>query len=83
LPWCLGGGYLGAALSWKAILSFNATEMGLPSFAALPVEWAIGARIDADWNAADALRHTGDFHLPSCSSTAPSHICVSSPMAPL
>jgi alpha-beta hydrolase superfamily lysophospholipase len=52
------------ALSWKAILSFNATEMGLPSFAALPVEWAIGVRIDADWNAADALRHTGDFQLP-------------------
>jgi alpha-beta hydrolase superfamily lysophospholipase len=52
------------ALDWKAILSFNATKMGLPSFAALPVEWAIGLRIDADWNAADALRHTGDFHLP-------------------
>jgi pimeloyl-ACP methyl ester carboxylesterase len=52
------------ALSWKAILSFNASEMGLPSFAALPVEWAIGLRIDADWNAADALRHTDDFHLP-------------------
>ena len=52
------------ALDWKAILSFNSTEMGLPSFAALPVEWAIGLRIDADWNAADALRHTDDFHLP-------------------
>ncbi len=52
------------ALSWKAILSFNATEMGLPSFAADPVEWAIGARIDADWNNLDALAHPGDFHLP-------------------
>ncbi len=52
------------ALSWKAILSFNATQMGLPSFAALPVEWVIGMRIDVDWNALDALRHTGDFQLP-------------------
>ena len=24
----------------------------------------IGARIDADWSGLDALRHTGDFHLP-------------------
>lgn len=52
------------ALDWKAILSFNATEMGLPSFAAIPVEWAIGARIDANWESLDALRHTVDFHLP-------------------
>ncbi len=52
------------ALSWKAILSFNATEMGLPSFLALPVEWAIGARIDADWSSLDALAHPDDFHLP-------------------
>jgi uncharacterized protein len=53
------------ALSWKAILSFNASEMGFPSFAAAPVEWAIGARIDADWSSLDALRHPGDFHIPT------------------
>jgi hypothetical protein len=52
------------ALNWKAILSFNASEMGLPSFAALPVEWMIGARINANWNSLDALGHTADFHLP-------------------
>jgi hypothetical protein len=52
------------ALDWKATLSFNATEMGLPSFAADPVEWMIGQRIDANWNSLDALRHTADFHLP-------------------
>jgi pimeloyl-ACP methyl ester carboxylesterase len=52
------------ALNWKAILSFNASEMGLPSFAADPVEWMIGARIDADWNDLDALKHPRDFHLP-------------------
>ncbi len=52
------------ALSWKAILSFNASEMGLPGFAALPVEWAIGARIDADWSSLDALQHPSAFHLP-------------------
>lgn len=52
------------ALDWRRILEFNATEMGFPSFAALPVEWAIGARIDADWGSLDALRHPDDFHLP-------------------
>jgi uncharacterized protein len=52
------------ALDWKAILSFNAKEMGLPSFAAIPVEWMIGERIHAEWERADALRHTADFHLP-------------------
>jgi pimeloyl-ACP methyl ester carboxylesterase len=52
------------ALSWKAILSFNASEMGLPSFLALPVEWAIGARVDADWSSLDALAHPSAFHLP-------------------
>jgi uncharacterized protein len=52
------------ALDWKSILSFNASEMGLPSFAADPVEWMIGARIGANWNSLDALRHPGDFHLP-------------------
>lgn len=38
--------------------------MGLPGFAALPVEWAIGARIDADWGDLDALAHPADFRLP-------------------
>ena len=52
------------ALNWKKVLSFNATEMGLPGFTALPVEWAIGARIDADWDSLDALSHPEDFHLP-------------------
>ncbi len=32
--------------------------------AAQPVEWAIGARIDADWDDLNALRHSEDFHLP-------------------
>ena len=38
--------------------------MGFPAFAAIPVEWAIGARIDADWDSLDALEHPEDFHLP-------------------
>ena len=33
-------------------------------FAADPVEWMIGARIDADWTSLDALSHPEDFHLP-------------------
>jgi alpha-beta hydrolase superfamily lysophospholipase len=52
------------ALNWKRILEFNATEMGLPGFGALPVEWAVGARIDADWEGVDALGQTEDFQLP-------------------
>ncbi len=51
-------------LDWKRTIDFHSEEMGLPGFAALPVEWAIGARIDADWNSLDALQHTEDFHLP-------------------
>lgn len=52
------------ALDWRKILEFNATEMGLPGFTAMPVEWAIGARIDADWDSLDALQHPEDFQLP-------------------
>jgi uncharacterized protein len=52
------------ALNWKAILSFNAKQMGLPSFLADPVEWAIDLRIKPNWNSLDALEHPGDFHLP-------------------
>lgn len=51
-------------LDWQAVLSFNATEMGFPSFLAKPVEWAIGARIDADWESLDAGQHPEDFQLP-------------------
>ncbi len=52
------------ALDWKSILAFNAEEKGLSSLMALPVEWMVGTRIDADWNSLDALHHTADFHLP-------------------
>lgn len=52
------------ALDWQEILSFRAAEMGFPSFFSLPVEWAIGARIDADWESLDAVRHPEDFQLP-------------------
>lgn len=53
------------ALNWKAILEFNAEEMGFPGFFALPVEWGIGARVDADWNSLDAVRHTDELHYPT------------------
>ncbi|HKI65645.1 MAG TPA: alpha/beta hydrolase [Solirubrobacterales bacterium] len=52
------------ALNWKRAIEFNSEQMGLPGFAALPVLWAIGARIDADWNSLDALAHPDAFHLP-------------------
>ncbi len=51
-------------LDWRDVLAFNATEMGFPSIGALPVEWAIGARIDADWESLDANRYPDDFQLP-------------------
>jgi uncharacterized protein len=51
-------------LNWKETLEFNAEQMGLPGTLALPVEWAIDARIHPDWNSLDALQHTEDFHLP-------------------
>jgi len=53
------------ALNWKAILEFNAEQMNLPGFFALPVEWAIDARINPDWNSLNALNHPEDFHLPT------------------
>ncbi|HEX8690695.1 MAG TPA: alpha/beta hydrolase [Solirubrobacterales bacterium] len=52
------------ALDWREVLAFNATEMGLPGFIARPVEWAIGARIDADWESLDAVEHPEYFQLP-------------------
>jgi len=51
-------------LDWKSTIAFNATQMGLPGFTATPVDWMVGARIDADWNSLDALQHTENFHLP-------------------
>ena len=52
------------ALDWKAILEFNAERMSLPGFFALPVEWAIDARISPDWNSLNALEHPESFDLP-------------------
>jgi hypothetical protein len=52
------------ALDWQRIISFQASVMGLPGIAAKPVEWAIDARIDADWNDLDALSHPEALQLP-------------------
>jgi pimeloyl-ACP methyl ester carboxylesterase len=51
-------------LDWKETLSFNATQLGFPAVAALPLELAIGARIDVDWDSLDAVRHPEAFRLP-------------------
>jgi len=51
-------------LDWRRTLEFNAIEKGLPGFAALPLEWAVGVRIDADWSSLDALQHADDLQLP-------------------
>lgn len=52
------------ALDWRSILAFNATEEGWPAVASLPLRWAIGARIDADWDSLDAAEHPEAFRLP-------------------
>jgi uncharacterized protein len=52
------------ALDWRETIKFNATEMGSPAFLTLPVEWAIGARIDVDWKELDAIQHPEAFQLP-------------------
>ena len=57
-------------LDWRGTLELNTTEQGFPSQAALPLEWAIGARIDADWDSLDALRHSEHFQLPISTSEA-------------
>jgi alpha-beta hydrolase superfamily lysophospholipase len=51
-------------LNWKSVIEFNSEQMGLPGALGLPVEWAIGARIDPDWDSLDALEHPGDLHVP-------------------
>lgn len=53
------------ALDWPATISFGARQMGLPEFAAKPVLWMIGLRIDADWDRLDALAHADDLRLPT------------------
>lgn len=61
----VGGLVLDApALDWEEVLSFNAEEMGLPGIASLPVRWAIGLRIDADWESLDALEDPDSLRLP-------------------
>jgi pimeloyl-ACP methyl ester carboxylesterase len=52
------------ALDWRRILEFNSTRTGFPAVAANPLEWMIGARIDADWDDLDAIEHAGAFRLP-------------------
>lgn len=52
------------ALDWRSILEFNSEQMGLPSFLALPVVWAIDARVNPDWGSLDTLDHPQDFRLP-------------------
>jgi alpha-beta hydrolase superfamily lysophospholipase len=52
------------ALDWPAIFEYGAEEMGLPAITAWPLERAIGARIEVDWDAVDATRHPESFQLP-------------------
>jgi dipeptidyl aminopeptidase/acylaminoacyl peptidase len=61
----VGGVVLDApALDWKSIFEFNAEQMGLPGFLALPLEWTIDARIGPDWDSLDALQHADAFRSP-------------------
>lgn len=51
-------------LEWRETLELNTTEQGWPAPAALPLEWAIDARIDPDWDSLDAHQHLDDLQLP-------------------
>jgi pimeloyl-ACP methyl ester carboxylesterase len=51
-------------LDWRRVLEYNTTEMGLPAVAANPLEWAVEARIDVNWDDLDLLRHTDELRLP-------------------
>lgn len=51
-------------VDWRETLELNTTEMGWPAPAALPLRWAVGARIDVDWEALDFESHLEDFDLP-------------------
>jgi uncharacterized protein len=51
-------------VDWRETLEFNATLMGLPALAALPLRWAIDARVEIDWEALDYESHLEDFDLP-------------------
>jgi pimeloyl-ACP methyl ester carboxylesterase len=51
-------------LDWRRVLEYNTTEMGLPAIAANPLEWAVAACIDVDWDDLDLLRHTEALRLP-------------------
>jgi uncharacterized protein len=51
-------------VDWRDTLEFNATQMNLPAAASLPLRWAIGARVEVDWDALDYTSHLEDFELP-------------------
>jgi pimeloyl-ACP methyl ester carboxylesterase len=51
-------------LNWRSVIEFNAEDIGLPGFFALPVVTAIDLRVDPDWDSLDALQHPDDFRLP-------------------
>jgi uncharacterized protein len=51
-------------VDWRETLELNTNEMGWPDLAALPLRWAVGARIDVDWEALDFQSHLEDFDLP-------------------
>jgi alpha-beta hydrolase superfamily lysophospholipase len=51
-------------LDWRSVLENNASRLGFPAVAARPLEWAVDARIDVDWDSLDAVEHPEDFHLP-------------------
>lgn len=51
-------------LDWRSVIEYNAEQIGLPGFFAMPVEWMIDVRANPDWNSLDALDHPEDFRLP-------------------
>lgn len=52
-----------ALLDWRGAISHVASRYHIP-FMARPVQWAVSARIDIDWDALDTLRHAEKLRVP-------------------
>ena len=52
-----------ALLDWRGAISHVLSRYHVP-FMARPVQWAVSARIEIDWDALDTLNHAGTLRLP-------------------
>jgi pimeloyl-ACP methyl ester carboxylesterase len=51
-------------LDWRAVLSLQASERGLPAFLATTTQWAVSLRIGFNWEAFDQVARAREFRMP-------------------